>query len=218
MAVRGDIKMIISDPGSQLVAASKELSEWRNGWDMNQLLSFGASRGLEWRLIMPDSQHQSGASEILVKMVKGVKSSLIRSIGDRVLSLNETFTVLTEVANLVNERPIDIKPDERSAVDYLSPNFLLLGRSSDRIGSGPFEPNGVFTDCPEIVKSRFLLVQAIITQFWKTWIELYFPTLLVRSKWHTDKRYMRIKDICLLRDSNKAVYLILLCIFSLFFS
>ena len=82
MAVRGDVKMIISDPGSQLVAASKELSEWRNGWDMDQLLSFGASRGLEWRLIMPDSQHQNGASEILVKMVKGVKSSLLRSIGD----------------------------------------------------------------------------------------------------------------------------------------
>ena len=151
---------------------------------------------------MPDSQHQNGAAEILVKMVKGVKRSLLRVLGDQVLSLNETFTVLDEVANIVNERPIGIKPGERSANDYLSPNSLLLGRSSDRVMSGPFEPNGIFTDNPENTGSRFLLVQAIITQFWKTWTKLYFPTLLLRSKWHTDRRNMEIGDICLLRDSN----------------
>ena len=30
----------------------------------------------------------------------------------------------------------------------------------------------------------------------------HYSALLVRSKWHTDKRNIRIKDICLLRDSN----------------
>ena len=109
---------------------------------------------------------------------------------------------MDEVANLVNERPIGIKPGERSAVDYLSPYSLLLGRSSDRIGSGPFQPDGICTDNPENTRSRFLLVQAIITQFWKTWVKLYFPTLLLRSKWHADRRNMEVGDVCLLRDSN----------------
>ena len=202
MAMRGDVRMLISDPGSQLVAASRELTEWRNGWDMDYLIRFGASRGLEWRLIMPDSQHQNGASEILVKLVKGVKRSLMRVIGNKILSLNETFTVLAEVSNLVNERPIGIKPGEKSAVDYLSPNSLLLGRSTDRIPAGPFEPGSAFTDSPEVTKTRFLLVQAIVAQFWSTWTKLYFPTLLVRSKWHSDKRNMAVKDVCILRDSN----------------
>ena len=202
MAVRGDVKVIISDPGSQLVAASKELVDWRSGWNMEQLKRFGASHGLEWTLIMPDSQHQNGASEILVKLVKGVKLSLLRVLGSKVLSLNETFTVLMEVANLVNERPIGIKPGEQSAVDYLSPNSLLLGRSSDRICSGPFSPDGVLVEDPEAVKTRFLLVQAMITQFWNTWVKLYFPTLLVRSKWHVDKRNVEVNDICMLRESN----------------
>ena len=39
--------MMISDPGSQLMGASRELAEWRRGWDMNQLTRFGAERGLE---------------------------------------------------------------------------------------------------------------------------------------------------------------------------
>ena len=151
---------------------------------------------------MADSQHQNGASEILVKLVKGVKRSLMRVIGNKILSLNETFTVLAEVSNLVNERPIGIKPGEKSAVDYLSPNSLLLGRSTDRIPAGPFEPGSAFTDSPEVTKTRFLLVQAIVAQFWSTWTKLYFPTLLVRSKWHSDKRNMAVKDVCILRDSN----------------
>ena len=41
MAVRGDVRMIISDPGSQLVGASRELSEWRKGWNQDQLVRFG---------------------------------------------------------------------------------------------------------------------------------------------------------------------------------
>ena len=32
LAFRGDVRIIISDPGSQLVGASKELIEWRNNW------------------------------------------------------------------------------------------------------------------------------------------------------------------------------------------
>ena len=50
MAVRGDIRKVISDPGTQLVGASREISEWRKGWDENELIRFGASRSLEWNL------------------------------------------------------------------------------------------------------------------------------------------------------------------------
>ena len=37
MGFRGDVRIIISDPGTQLVGASKELIEWRNSWDQEQL-------------------------------------------------------------------------------------------------------------------------------------------------------------------------------------
>ena len=62
---------------------------------------------------MPDSQHQNGAAESLVKIVKGVKKSLMKTMGDTKLSLNEFNTLLAECSNLVNERPIGVKPNRQ---------------------------------------------------------------------------------------------------------
>ena len=36
MANKGNIRQIVSDPGSQLEAADKELSDWRKNWDPEQ--------------------------------------------------------------------------------------------------------------------------------------------------------------------------------------
>ena len=52
------------------------------------------------------------------------------------------------------------------------------------------------------MKTRFLLVQAIVSQYWKIWIKLYFPTLIIRRKWHLERRNLCVGDICLLKDSN----------------
>ena len=187
MAHKGGVREIISDPGSQLRGADREISEWRNGWNQDQLVRFGADKGLEWSFIMPSSQHQNGAAEILIKMVKGVKKSFMHAMGDTKLSLNEMNTMMAEISNLVNERPIGIKPNTHTDPEYLSPNSLFLGRCSDRISSGPFQSDEVFTDNPNKVQSRFLLVQAITGQFWKVWLKLYFPTLIWRQKWHSEK-------------------------------
>ena len=42
IAQRGDIRTVISDPGSQLVGAANELSSWRKGWSEAELIEFGA--------------------------------------------------------------------------------------------------------------------------------------------------------------------------------
>ena len=202
MARRGMVRRIISDPGTQLKGACSELKRWRKGWSMSELIGYGADKGLDWEFIMADSQHQNGASEILVKLVKGVTRSLTHSLGDTKFSLNELFTLLDECANLVNERPIGLKPNMQTDPEYLSPNSLLLGRSSDRISAGPFEAKVPLDGSTVSYKSVFLKVQRITDQFWKTWQKVYFPTLLIRQKWHHQKRNLRLGDICKLRDSN----------------
>ena len=120
MAHRGDIKLIISDPGSQLVGASKELVQWRKNWDQEQLDRFFASTGIEWKFIMSASQHQNGAAESMIKFSKAVMKALMRSYGETRLSLNEFNTLLTETVNLVNERPIGTKPNAQTDSEYLS--------------------------------------------------------------------------------------------------
>ena len=204
LSCKGDVRMIISDFGSQLRAADKEMKEWRLSWNKQELIRFGANqgRGLEWKFIMPNSQHQNGAAEILIKMVKGVMKSFRKAMGSAKLSLNELNTMMAEVSNIVNERPIGLKPNLKTDPEFLSPNSLYLGRCSDRINAGPFHPKEMFSEDPKLADTRFLLVQSITSQFWKVWHKLYFPTLLIRQKWHNEKRNLQVGDVCLLKDAN----------------
>ncbi len=116
---------------------------------------------------MPASPHQNGVTEILVKMAKGVMNSMMDALGTHVLNLNELFTVMKEVAILVNERPIGLKPNSQTDPAYLSPNSLLLGRSCDRTNAGPFQSKMDYEQDPNSERTRYLLVQAITSQFWR---------------------------------------------------
>ena len=202
MAVKGDVKLIISDCGSNLLAASKELHEWHRGWDKAELIRFGASRNLEWEFVMPASQHQNGSAEVMIKYVKGIKASYLKALGATKLTYNETNTMMLEIANLCNERPIGLKLNSDTDPEYLSPNSLFLGRCSDRINSGPFIEDGVHLEDVKQLKTRFLLVQSITNNFWKTWMRLFFPSLIIRQKWHHTRRNLKVNDVCLLKDSN----------------
>ena len=152
------------------MCAAKELSAWRKNWNLEELIRFGADKGLKTSFIMADSQHQNGGAESLIKVVKGITRLLMRVVGDTKLSLNELNTLLA------NERPIGLKPNTKTDPEYLSPNSLHLGRSSSRISSGLFTSADSFSEDPKHARTRFHLVQILTNQFWKTWQKLFFPT------------------------------------------
>ena len=119
----------------------------------------------------------------------------MNAIGSQVLSIIELSTVFYECSNLLNERPIGMQTQDISDGSYLCPNDMLLGRATSRISSGPFDYDSTF-------KKRHLLVQSIVNAFWIKWNRFYFPSLVVRQKWHVDKRNVLVGDIVLLQDSN----------------
>ena len=105
-------------------------------------------------------------------------------------------TALFEVASLLNERPIGVKPG--SDIDngrYLCPNDLLLGRTNNRV------PMGIWDEGDRYSK-RIEHVQQIVNDFWKRWMRDYFPTLLVRQKWHHERRNVKKGDIVLVSEAN----------------
>lgn len=192
VSIRGYPKQIFSDCGSQLAAASKELKSVIEGLNKDRLREFGAEHGLEWRFTAADAPWQNGCSESLVK---SVKTAIKGAIGDQVLMFSEFQTVCFEAANLVNERPIGVHPTDPKDDAYLSPNHLLLGRASARIPSGPFRQT-------KNERLRFEFVQKLVDSFWKRWIRDWFPSLLVRQKWHVDKRNVCVGDVVMVQDSN----------------
>ena len=82
-AVRGQPRLMIGDNGSQFVGAERELKEMIRRWDTEQLREFSAEQGVEWKFITPESPHQNGCAEALVK---SCKLALKKAIGDQVLT------------------------------------------------------------------------------------------------------------------------------------
>ena len=61
------------------------------------------------------------------------------SVGSHILTFNELQTVLFEIANLLNQRPIGVKSVDTLEATHLCPNDLLLGRASSMVPSGNFD-------------------------------------------------------------------------------
>ncbi|XP_037773184.1 uncharacterized protein LOC119568819 [Penaeus monodon] len=180
--------------GTQLMAANKEIRKMTEKWSISQISKFGSHQGTTWSFNKSaDAPWQNGVCEALIKSVKRL---LVIVVGENVLSFGELQTVMFEVANLLNERPIGLKPGYNIDLgSYLGPNDLLLGRASNKVPSGPM------VNAAD-VKKRFSLIQSIVTTFWKRWMRDYFPTLIVRQKWHAEQRNLKRGDIVLVQDNE----------------
>ena len=189
ICIRGYPSKIFSDRGTQLVAASTELKEL----DLTAIQQFGRDQGLEWVFCSPQAPWQNGTAEALIK---SVKRAITTSVGLQIRTLSELQTVLLESANLVNERPIGTHPKSPEDGTYLCPNDLLLGRATSRAPGGPFREYSN-------LKQRFSFIQSLIDAFWKKWTRDYFPSLIIRQKWHTFKRNLRLNDIVLFQEANQ---------------
>ena len=193
-AVRGYPGYIHSDNGSQLVAANKELQEMTKKWELSKLSDFGTKHGMIWSFNpSANAPFQNGCSESLIRLVK---RGILMSIGNNILSFSELLTIFYEIANLLNQRPIGIKPgNDISLGTYLCPNDLILGLNNNEA------PNETFEESDNIVK-RYQFINQVVFSFWKKWTRDFFPTLIVRQKWHVDRRNVMIGDIVLLQDNN----------------
>ena len=188
---RGYPRIIYSDPGSNLVGASRELAEqWKHMWteDKDQIMSKTAEQGVEWKFSTADSPWQNGAVEALVK---SAKKAICLSLQERRLSPFEFSALMYDIANVLNERPIGTLPGNDSLLSVLTPNSLLLGRSRAK-NPGGWEPEtaGNFLE-------RYHLIHQICAAFWKQWVSTVAPALVTDYKWHAQSRNLEVGDVVL---------------------
>ena len=191
--IRGYPRIIYSDPGSNLTCASKELSQqWKEMWKDDQKINDEAvENGVEWKFTVADAPWQNGAVESLVKTCK---KSLNFSMQHQRLSPSEFRGVLLEVMNTVNERPMGILSSSDSDYSVLTPNCLLMGRSTSKNPGGWHPSNSKL--------ERFHLVQQISNAFWKQWIQTCAPALVIDEKWHAKQDDIHPGDVVLVLDSD----------------
>ena len=135
-SIRGYPAVILSDNGTQMVGAAKELREMVKDLDDNQLSEFCGEKGIKWIFTTPAAPRQNGCAEALVK---SCKRPLKIAIGQQLLTPFELYTCLLEIANLLNQRPIGRIPNDPDDGAYLCPNDMLLVRATPEVQQGPFK-------------------------------------------------------------------------------
>lgn len=191
VSFRGCPSLILSDNGTQFIGAERQIKEMLNNWT-ESVKEFCGLNGITWKFTTPSAPHQNGVTEALVK---SCKRALKLSIGDQVLKPFELYTVLCEVSNLLNQRPIGRHPNDPDDGGYLCPNDILLGRATTNVPPGPFQEK-------ENYRNRFLFVQNIIDSFWKRWSNDILPNLFISKRWTTEKENIKIDDIVVMSDNN----------------
>ena len=116
-------------------------------------------------------------------------------MGDNFLTPFELHTVLLEVANLVNQRPIGRPTNDPDEGTYLCPNDILIGRAASHVPQGPFLKT-------KNLRHRVEFLQQILDSFWKRWTRDVFPSLVSRKKRDVQRRDVKVNDIVMLVDTN----------------
>ena len=188
--MRGCPSEIISDQGSQLVAASKDVADLTKNWNWGPIAEWASSKSIKWTVVPAEAHHHNGLSESLIK---SVKRSITHVVGENVLSFSELQLAMFEVANILNCRPLGITSDsDPEDPTPITPNGLLYGKCDNEVPQGPFNSD-------LSIKFRFEYVQSIVDDWWTRWYARVLPSLVPSYKWMQKHRNVKVGDICLIR-------------------
>ncbi len=174
----GQVLKLRSDNGTNFVGAEHELREAIGKWNHVQINDTLLQKGIKWIFNPPSGSHHGGVWERLIRSVRKVLNSVLRT-----QNLDEEclYTVFCEVEAIINSRPITKASTDPNDLEALTPNHLLLLKSK------PLLPPGVFVKEDIYVRRRWKQVQYMSDLFWKRWVKEYLPQLQERQRWQSTR-------------------------------
>lgn len=192
IARRGQVLEIRSDNGTNFVGAERELREALEKLNHNLINGMLLQKGVKWVFNTPAASHHGGAWERLVRSVRKVLNSILKT---QILDEESLVTVFCEAEAIVNSRPITKASTDPNDLEALTPNHLLLLKSQPSLPPGLFEKADVYG------RRRWKQVQYMSDLFWKRWLKEYLPSLQERQKWNRVGRNFIPGDIVMLMDN-----------------
>ena len=159
-ARRGTPRLINSDNALTFKAAESLLKKLTQDHTFQE---FTQNRRIIWRFNLPLSPWWGGYFE---RMVGSVKRCLRKVLGNARLTYDELSTVLTEVENTLNSRPLTYLYDELG--EALTPSHLLHGRRPPAL-SEDIEPELELDETGDKLSKRFLYLTKKFSHFWNRW-------------------------------------------------
>lgn len=193
-ARRGWPLNMYSDNGTNLRGADVELKKSIENLDTKEISQAAVIKGTNWSFIPPVSPHWGGAWE---RLIRSVKVSLKVILRERAPKDETLATLLTEVENIINSRPLTHVSVDPSSMEALTPNHFLLGSSSN------LPQIGEFNDSEFYLKKQWRIAQLLADMFWKRWVKEVLPEMLPRRCWASDSgTVLKVGDLVFVVDPD----------------
>ena len=199
LAIRGPIRLLRCDNGTNFVGANRELTKSVAAIHCEDLKRFLLEQDsdFEFQMNPPSASHMGGAWERLIRVIRSILSTLMDQHGSR-LNDSSLSTFLYEAAAIANTRPLSLEYiTDPEHPEPLTPNHLLTGKSRVVL-----PPPGQFCQEDTYGLKRWRCVQYLADQFWDRWRKEYLCYLQLRHKWTKRVRDMKVGDVVLVQDDN----------------
>ena len=176
IARRGNPLMIISDNATQFKLGKTVMDiAWQSVVREDDVQSYVANEGIEWKFITEYAPWQGGLYERLIGLTK---RSLRKTMGKRRMNEQQLLTILVEIEAVLNSRPLmyvenDINNQTLTPAHFISINHSIGSPIID-INYNPFENSA--NELLEIWKRG----QSRLDEFWHVWRHGYLHTLRER--------------------------------------
>ena len=149
-----------------------------------------------WDISPADSPWRQGKVE---KRIGVIKRLLKIALGDARVSPLDLQTILFEVADICNNRPISVtKPREDGTYVVLTPNHLVKAKAGGKLRDDKELAGGLKAS------SRYHVIQQVTEAFWKRWAREVTPGRMIRKKWHEPGRdELCLGDVVLICEAGK---------------
>ena len=187
-AIRGPIKLLRCDRGTNFVGAANEFE--RNMTD------FLTQRYCTFEFNSPAASHTGGVWERMIRSARTILAGLLAKC-PILLTQSSLRTLFYEVAYLINSRPLVDAELTDAGITPLSPN-LLLTMKTRLILSPPVE----FDQSAAYSKRQWKRVQDFAQKFWDRWAKSYLHDLQSRKKWVRPKQNIAVGAVVLVVDEQ----------------
>lgn len=193
IAIRGNVRQIRCDQGSNFIGARREFVDARKDMDQERLKELGC----EFIMNTRSSNHMGGVWERQIRTIRSVLTSILDQSDGRLDSAS-LRTFLYEVMAILNSRPLTTEYlNDPLGPEPLTPNHILTMKSTIIL-----PPPGQFIKEDLYLRKRWRRVQFLANEYWTRWKKEYLLNLQHRQKWNKDRRNASINDIVILHDDT----------------
>lgn len=195
-AIRGEVKLIRSDCGTNFVGSVKDLNGNVISSESRPIKDYLLDNRINWIFNPPHSSHMGGVWERMIGVARWILDSLLLDV--KHLTHEVLITFMAEVVSIMNSRPLIPVSSDPDHPMPLTPATLLTMKSTQTVQCFQFDS----FNPKDLYKKQWRYIQYLADQFWARWKKKYLSTLQHRKKWQQDRENLKESDIVLLRDKT----------------